>query len=231
MATLAAAVVLPGCAGALPTRGSGTVVDSVREVDSFDALAVDSAIAVSLAVGAEPSVVVRADDNVQDLLSVEVDAGTLTLSLDGPVTAATVEATVTAPADALERISLDAGSSLSDTEPLTTADLVVAVDGASRAFLVLAAGDVQVDADGAGVLNAAGTAAALAVRADGASSVQMSELTVAEATADARGGSRVHVTATDSLEATASGGSTISFGGDPTEVTQDAEPGSTIRAD
>jgi hypothetical protein len=81
------------------------------------------------------------------------------------------------------------------------------------------------------VLNAAGTAAALAVRADGASSVQMSELTVAEATADARGGSRVHVTATDSLEATASGGSTISFGGDPTEVTQDAEPGSTIRAD
>lgn len=229
--TVGGAVVLPGCAGALPTRGSGTVVDSVREVGSFDAVAVDSGIAVSLAVGAEPAVVVRADDNVQDLLRVEVADGTLTLALEGPVTAATLEVTVTAPADALERISLDGASSLSDTEALTTADLVVVVDGASRAFLVLAAGEVEVDADGASVLNAAGTAAGLDVSADGASSVQVSELTVADAVADARGGSRVHLTATDSLEATASGGSAISFGGDPPEVTQDAEQGSTIQAD
>jgi hypothetical protein len=207
------------------------VVDSQREVGSFDALSVDSGVAVSLATGAEPSVVVRADDNVQDLLRAEVDSGTLTLWVDGPVSAATLEVTVTVPADALERISLDGGSSLTDTEALTAADLAVELDGASRAFLVLAAGEVEVDANGASVLNAVGTASGLDVSADGASSVQVSELTVGRASVDARGGSRVHLTATDSLEASASGGSTISFGGDPPDVTQDAEQGSTIQAD
>jgi hypothetical protein len=231
LAAVVAVAGLAGCSGGLPTRGSGTVVDSAREVEPFDALAVDSAIEVSLAVGAEPAVLVRADDNVQDLVAVQVVDDTLTLDVRGSVIAATLEATVTAPADALTAIALDGASSLTATDEITSPALDVSLGGASRAFLVLAAGSVGLVADGAGVLNAAGTAASLEVIANGASSVQVSELTVATASVDASGASRVHLTVTEQLEATATGGSTVVFGGDPAEVTQDAQDGSTIRAD
>lgn len=231
LALLATSVALSGCSAALGTRGSGTVVDSRREVPDFGALAVDAGLAVSLVVGDTSGVVVRADDNVQQLVTAEVTDGTLTLDVSGRVSDATLEATVTVPADALTEVTLDGAASLTDTDPLASAELTVSLDGAARAFVVVDAGTLRAQAAGASVLNAAGTAQELDVRADGASSVQMRELTTPVATVQAHGGSRASVTVTQRLDAAASGASEITYGGGPESVEQDAEAGSTIRAE
>jgi hypothetical protein len=207
------------------------VVDSEREVGAFDALDVGSGLQVSLAVGEASGVVVRADDNVQDLVVAEVEDGTLTLDVDGPVRDATLEATVTVPADGLTSVALAGAASLTDTDPLTSSEISLSLGGAARAFMVLDVGSLVVDAQGASVLNASGTAQRLDVTAEGASTVQLGELSVPEATVTVRGASRAAVTVTEQLVASASGASQITYGGDPGQVDDDADDTSRIRAE
>jgi hypothetical protein len=213
------------------TGGSGTVVDSEREVGAFDALEVGSGLQVALAVGDTTGVVVRADDNVQDLVVAEVEDGTLTLEVDGSVRDATLEATVTVPADALTAVTLAEAASLTDTDPLTSSQIRLDLDGAARAFMVLEVGSLVVDAQGASVLNASGTAQRLDLTADGASTVTLGELSVPQASVTVRGASRAAVTVTEQLEASASGASRITYGGDPGQVDEDADDTSRIRAE
>jgi hypothetical protein len=213
------------------TGGSGTVVDSEREVGAFDALEVGSGLQVALAVGDTTGVVVRADDNLQDLVVAEVEDGTLTLEVDGSVRDATLEATVTVPADALTAVTLAEAASLTDTDPLTSSQIRLDLDGAARAFMVLEVGSLVVDAQGASVLNASGTAQRLDLTADGASTVTLGELSVPQASVTVRGASRAAVTVTEQLEASASGASRITYGGDPGQVDEDADDTSRIRAE
>lgn len=212
-------------------NGSGTVVEATPQVDSFEAIDVDSAFAVTLRVADDTDVVVRADDNVIDAVVVDVDDGVLGIRVDRPVRDATLEADVSVPADAVQSIDVAGASTLTSTDTMSPSTLEISVDGAGRAFVVVDTGTLTVSADGAGVVNASGEADGVVVDANGASSVQLPQLRAGDADVSVDGASRVDVNVEGELTAQAAGASTITYTGDPASVDQDASGASTIRAE
>jgi hypothetical protein len=224
------ALILTGCGTALdPSTGSGSIVESDREVDAFETIEVDGPLAVSIVTGDETAVLVRTDDNLQQQVLVDVDDAALRLTLAEPVRTDTLEVQVTVPARALTGVQLDGAASLADTEPLLPASLKLVADGASRVFVVVDTPMLGIEANDASVVNVAGSADLLEVNADGASSVEVGELEAGDATVSVRGASRATVQVSGALAATAAGASTVEYDGDP-EVTSDADASSTVRA-
>lgn len=224
-----ATVVLAAAACGLPLQsGSGTIVESQPRLEAVSMLTVTSAFEVRLAVGDEPSLVLRTDDNLVDRVRVDNQGDELSLELDGAVRNATLEADLTVPADALESIRLSGASSVTGLEPLDPEQLSLQLNGASRVFLVVAVDELTVDADGASVANVGGQAQALSVRANGASSLRLDELAAQTATVDADGASTVEVLVEEDLQASAAGASTIRYGGDPQTLDRDVSGASTV---
>jgi hypothetical protein len=210
-------------------NGSGTVVESEREVTSFGAIEVDGPLAVSVAVGTPAAVVVRTDDNLQERVTAEVEDDTLRLGLAENARTDTLEVLVTVPSDTLRSLDVDGAASLTDTDPLDGSSVQLRADGASRVFVVVAVDDLVIEAEGASVVNVTGEAGELGVSASGASSVEVGELVAQNASVEVDGASRATLSVTGSLDARATGASTVEYSGDP-QVTADADESSTIRA-
>ena len=225
---LVAAMLLPACGVAGFVRGSGTVVQTSPEVEAIDSIVIGSAFQVTLSLGDEPSLVLRTDDNLVDRIEVSTQDGELSLSLDGTATDATLEADLTVPADTLSSVDLGGASSLTATDPITSPELRLSLAGASRAFVVVSSDRLEVQAEGASVVNASGSAQSLTADARGASSLQLGELAVADADVRSAGASRVDVAVSEQLRASASGASTVRYTGDPEVVGRDVSGASTV---
>ena len=150
-------------------EGSGVIVSETFDVDDFDEIRIESAFEVTVEVGPDTSVVVRADDNVIDQLIVEVDGDELRLGLDESLRNGTLEATVTMPS--LRSATVSGASE-------------VAITGVDAA-------DLDVDVSGASEVTASGRAAALRLDASGASDVRFDGLVVDTARVEISGASDV----------------------------------------
>jgi hypothetical protein len=221
---------LTGCGTVLDpgVAGSGRIVEAEPPVDELTGLQVGSAFDVSLTPGPEPAVLIRADDNVIDMVTAEVTGGVLRIGLDGRARNATLEAEVTVPPDGLASIDLDGAATATATDPVTDDSVEITADGASRAFLVVSAQEVTVKANGASTVNLTGEASELTASADGASTIAVVELPVTTAEVDAGGASTVELTVTGELTARAGGASTIRYSGSPDEVDKQTGGASTI---
>ncbi len=171
---------------------------------------------------------VRADDNVLDRVRAEVSRGTLVLSLDGSVSSATLEADVTLPAQELAEVRVRGASTVRAEETLSASALTVEVQGASTVAMPVVADALEVSAEGASTITMTGTASSLQAQALGASTLHLFGLTASEATVVAEGASTVAVSVTTSLDAAASGASTIRYDGSPGEVLGEATGASSV---
>lgn len=228
---LVAAMLLPACGVAGFVRGSGTVVQTSPEVEAIDSIVIGSAFQVTLSLGDEPSLVLRTDDNLVDRIDIGVEAGTLSLGLDGGVRDATLQADLTVPASSLTSITLSGAATLTGTDPLESPTLSLSLEGASRAFLVLATDELEVSAQGASVVNASGSATSLRASAAEASSLALEQLAADSAVVDADGASSVRVSVSGELDVTAAGASSVRYAGDPEIVGRDVSGASTVQAE
>ncbi len=196
--TLLVATLLTACEnGFIGTgeRGSGNMVTETRNVGSFTAIDVGSALSLDLIVdpGATPSVVVTFDDNLIDMVGTRISGSTLELDIDGSVNltgsadrsiAVTMnellylEASGASDVDATGTTGsyeLDAsGASSVDVRDLTATDVELDVSGASSVDLY-ATGTVRGSASGASNLDIYGNPTSVLVDSSGASSVEIKD--------------------------------------------------------
>lgn len=232
--TLVAFLALAGASGCslVPVvSGSGTIVESTPDVSAFGSMEVGAAFQVTLRVGDRHAVVLRTDDNVLDVVEITVQDGQLSLGTERGVRNATLEAEVTVPSDGLSDVALGGAASMTSIEPLTPETLSLSAAGASRVFLVVDVSSLDLEVEGASVVNVSGTTTTLSVGADGASTARLSQLVAEEADVDAEGASRVGVTVTGDLTARAGGASTVRYAGDPTSVDQQVSGASSVQPD
>lgn len=228
LAALALVASLAGCTIGPDITGSGTVVQTSPDVEPFDSLVVGSAFDVTMRFGEEPSLVLRTDDNLVEHIDVSSADDTLSIALDRSVGDATLQADLTVPAAALASIEVIGASSLTATDPITSAQLRMRTGGASRAFVVVTGDTFDVTADGASVVNAGGSVTSLSVDARGASTLQLSELAAQSVEVTADGASRVDVTASGELLVRAGGASTVRYSGSPRSVEREVSGASTV---
>ena len=182
-------------------RGSGTITTDTRSIDQFSAVDLSGQGNVILTAGAEPALVIEAEDNFMPYLKSEVSGGKLILSSDdhvilSPTTPISYHVTYTG---APSELAIS-GSGTMRADDLTTDALNLVVKGSGRFTLIGNAPQLSFDVSGSGGL-------------DGRNFANQN------ATLRISGTGSAVINAAQTLDVTIGGSGTISYVGSPT-VTQ-----------
>ena len=180
--------------------GSGVAITETRSLSPFTQVELSGANAVTIGVGGEQRVVVRADDNLVSLVTTEVRDGALVIDTTGSfdaVTPMTVEITV----PSLDGVRLSGSGT-------------IVLDGHELDALV-------VTLPGAGSITGAGSVTALEVDLAGSGDIDLSALVARDAKVGLSGSGTVLLNVTGRLEADVSGAGSVTFTGDPDVVERD----------
>jgi Putative auto-transporter adhesin, head GIN domain len=181
-------------------QGSGVAATDTRDLPPFGAVELAGSNIVTIRVGEEQSVVVRADNNLINHVTTAVQDGSLVIgNIPGSYTPKSpMSVTVSVP-------SLDALT-------LTGSGVIAVTD--------IEASSLTVRLPGSGVLRASGAATKLDVTLGGSGDAQLEQLVASDVRAVVSGSGRIVLTATESLDASVSGSGAIMYGGNPQEVTK-----------
>ena len=209
--------------------GSGEVVEQARSVGAFTAIEVSKGVDLFIRQGNSQQVVVKADDNLVDLVSTEVDGQTLRIRTRGNmrrVTALDVYVTVTD----LERIEASSGSDVKGESKLELERLALDMSSGSDLELDIEARELTCRLSGGSDADLSGEVSSLEVTATGGSDLQARDLLVTgRCILDVSSASDAFIRVEGELEVEASGASDVTVKGNPTVVRQRASGGSDIR--
>jgi hypothetical protein len=181
-------------------QGSGVTATETRELPPFGSVELAGSTIVTIRVGNEQSVVVRADDNLVDRVTTTVQDGSRGIGTGPGSFTTTSPMTVTVGVPSLDALTLSGSG-------------IVAATGVDASSLT-------VRLPGSGVLRASGAATTLDVTLEGSGDAQLGQLAADDARAVVSGSGRIVLTATKSLDATVSGSGAIMYGGNPQDVEQ-----------
>jgi hypothetical protein len=201
---LFAGVLAMGCG----TRGSGTRGSEDRDVPAFQGVDVGGVFTLEASEGTPAAVRIEGDVNLLPYVETTVEGGILYVKTSRRI----------APQMPL-------------VVRVTTPELrEVDVGGAADATIATAQPRFELEVSGASEVAVRGSTEHFELDVSGASNVDAKALTSRHVEADVSGASQAHVTATHSLDAEASGASTITYGGGAPEVKRDASGASKIVA-
>jgi hypothetical protein len=181
-------------------QGSGTSATQVRHVERFSGVELAGSNNVMIHVGAAQSVVVRADDNLLDRVTTEVQGSTLVIGNTPGSFETKSPMSVEVAVPALTTLTLSGNGN-------------IVLDG-------LGADHLKVTLPGNGTLTGSGTARRLDVSVGGSGSVFFTRLVANDVHAVVTGSGSIFVTASAALSAAVSGTGSILYGGNPQRVTR-----------
>jgi len=182
------------------TEGSGVSATQSREVAAFQSIDLAGSNNVVIRVGERQSVVVKADDNLLDRVTTEVQSGRLVIANTPGSFTTKSPMRVEIDVPALDALTLSGSG-----------NIVVSGVEAKR---------LAVSLPGSGTLAGNGTATRLDVTVGGSGMVQLTRLVASDVRADVSGSGSIFVTATKRLDASVSGSGAILYAGSPPNVTR-----------
>lgn len=200
------------------TIGSGNPVSSEYDLRGFTGVHASSAFRVSITQGEDFKVIVTVDDTVVDNVDVELRDKDLYVGMKGQMMLGNGAylAEVTMPR--LEEVEMSGASTAHIAGFDAVDEFRGRASGASRLTGEVIAGAAYLDAEGASNISLTGSAETMQLTLSGASKAALGDFTTVDAEVDLSGASSAEVTATGSLEGSASGSSRIRYGGDPQRV-------------
>jgi hypothetical protein len=182
------------------TRGSRIPATQARDVAAFDSVELAGSNNVLIRVGAKQSIVVRADKNLLDRVTTEVQSGQLVI--------ANIPGSLTTKSPMSVEVNVPTLNALK----LTGSGNIV-VNGIETESL-------KVTLPGNGTLTGTGTVKRLDVTVSGSGTVQFTRLIANDVQAVVSGSGSIFITATKSLDASVSGEGAILYVGNPQDVTK-----------
>ena len=197
-------------------KGSGNVVEELREVASFDSIKVGSTINVHLSQGEAQPIKVKAEDNLLPILVTKVTGSVLRIETSGSyITSVGFHVYVTTPK--LRSISASGSSDVFGEGLIESEELSIQTSGSSDVECAVVAGNLTLKSSGSSDIVVSGTAQTLTVVSSGSSDVSAFELVAVEAEVKSSGSSDIQVQA-KILRADASGSSDIRYRGLPEHI-------------
>lgn len=202
-----------------------------RALTGFDAIAVGGGIDLFVRQGEEFRVEVESDDDVAEIVT-EVRDGTLEIRRERTLSGFFDwgdhgAAYVTLPV--LKALTASGGSDVRGDGTLSGDALEIVASGGSDLAIDVAVGSLAATASGGSDTRLSGTARTARLHSSGGSDLNASRFSVAEANVESSGGSDVSITVSDRIVANASGGSDITYSGDPRTVDVNASGGADVR--
>jgi len=202
-----------------------------RALTGFDAIAVGGGIDLVVTQGDGFRVEVESDDDVAEILT-EVRNGTLEIKHDRQPWGLFDwgdNGTVYVTLPELTALTASGGSDVRADGTLSGDELAIVASGGSDVEIDVAVGTLAATASGGSDTRLSGTARVAQLHSSGGSDLNASRFTVAEANVQSSGGSDVSINVTERIVANASGGSDITYGGDPRSVNVNASGGADVR--
>jgi hypothetical protein len=197
-------------------KGSGRVVEDVRDVAGFNRLVVQAPIDVRLQMADTDRVVVHADDNIAPLIETILQGGALVIGLR-PDTSYRTQTRVRVKVQAREMLGvLMRGSGELRTDRIVTDVFEATVQGAGDIRIdSVQANAVAVSIAGSGDFRAAGTATSFGVVIDGAGDVYCDKLQAQQVAVRIRGSGDARVHAGAELKVDIDGSGDVRYRGAP----------------
>ncbi len=228
---LAALVILAACQARLPVVGivgSGRAATQTFDFSDFDKVELSDTFEAEIAASDSYMVEVTVDDNLVDHLQVEQQGNIVKIGLKPftSVTNAHMQARISLPA--LASLDASGASRASVTGFRSDKNTQLNVSGASEIRGDMETGDLAADASGGSTLRLTGRGSAIRASASGASTIDLRDFTAGDADVDASGASRIELNTSGTLNAKASGASTVHYAGDTTLGQVDESGASTV---
>jgi Putative auto-transporter adhesin, head GIN domain len=189
-----------GSSSSSTTEGSGVPATQARDVAAFHSVELKGSNNVVIRVGEKQSVVVKADDNLLDRVTTEVQSGTLVIANTPGSFETKSPMSVEVEVPTLTALTLSGSGNI----------VVDDIDAES----------LEVTLPGSGMLTGSGTATRLDVTVGGTGTVQFTRLVADDVRAVVGGSGSIFVTATNALDASVSGSGAILYAGNPQDVKQ-----------
>jgi len=219
-------LLVPSCFGII--TGSGNPITENYNFDDFTTVEAHNGFQLELTESSTFSIEITVDDNVKEDLEVSKSGDTLRIRLKGNriYSSVTLEAKITMPN--LYRLDLSGGSQASITGFSSSHDLSLNLSGGSGVDGDITAADADFDLSGGSQVNLEGTADDLDVNGSGGSQLHLENFPVDNANIKLSGGGRATVNVVGTLNVNLSGGSDVTYIGNPTLGDIDLSGGSSI---
>ncbi len=228
---VAAIIVLGGCLARLPSGsivGSGRMATETYDFSKFDSVEISDTFQADLTAGDGYAVEVTVDDNLVDYLEVEQHGSTVKIGLK-PFTAAGnahLRARITLPT--LGGLDVSGASRAGVKGFQSDKNMLIKVSGASEIDGDMATGHLAADVSGGSTLRLNGRGSTVHAMASGASTIDLRDFAANGADVDASGASRIELDTSGTLNARASGASTVHYTGHPALGRVDESGASTV---
>ncbi len=193
-------------------------IEENREVSSFDAISVGYGIDVHLHQSQKTSVSVKARKEIMDNIVTVVKNGTLVIKVDNWKRKTRGRMDVTVHVPSLNGISASGGSDVYGKGNWSMDDLEINLSGGSDLEMELTANNIEANASGGSDISLIGNADKIAINCSGGSDVEAKKFKVKHCEVSCSGGSDVDIHVTESIDASASGASDITYKGNPSQV-------------
>ena len=228
---LAAIIVLGGCLARLPSGsivGSGRTTTQTYDFSRFDSVEISDTFQADITAGDGYAVEVTVDDNLVDYLQVEQHGDTVKIGLK-PFTAvgnAHLRTRITLPT--LGGLDVSGASRAGVKGFRTDKNVRIKASGASQIRGDMETGNLAADVSGGSTLQLNGRGSDVRATASGASTIDLREFAAGDGDVDASGASRIELNTSGTLNASASGASTVHYTGNPALGRVDESGASTV---
>lgn len=201
--------------------GSGNIVTEKRNPGNFKRIDAGSAIEVELRIGSPVQVEVEADDNLQKIIETRVSGDELNIRTKGSFSINNGHMKVFVTAPEIKAVKSSGAADVKVLDVLKSDDRIsFEASGAGNIHATVDAPKIKAEASGAGDIVLSGKTKDYTVSASGGGNVKSADLLTENTDADVSGAGSVHVHASVSLKAEASGAGNVYYRGGATNITK-----------
>jgi anti-sigma28 factor (negative regulator of flagellin synthesis) len=221
------ALICFSCSMGTKIEGSGKVITQNRPAKAdFTSISASNAIEVVLQQGSNNSIVVEADDNLQEHIKTEINNGELKISSDGNIGDGVRKVTVTM--TEIESIEADAASSVTAKNIIKSESITLSAEGAASINLTVEANDVTCETGGASTIKINGKTDKLDTESSGSSTIDAKGLVANNVSSDASSASTTMVNPIEKFIANASSAAKILYVATPGSLDKKTSSGGTV---
>lgn len=196
----------------------GPIVKQTKLVANFTRIEASNAFSIDYTSGSSASAVIEAPDDIIQLIQINENNGTLEISLTGNVNNVGHPIKIHLQSASLESVNLQGACEMELLSNLNGNNFQVDLSGASSFHGTIYMKEVTMNLKGASNAQLEGVTNKLTAEISGASTLDADKFSSANTNVEANGASNASVQADSSLDANATGASTISYKGNPVRL-------------
>jgi hypothetical protein len=208
-------------------EGNGKVTEQTRDLGEFNKITVTRGMNAYISQGSETKVVIKADENLLDIIKTTVTDGTLKISCNKGIRRAESNKVFVTVTD-LDLLKTTTGSNVFSEDTLHFQTFDVKSSAGSNVKLVIEAGEINVSAAAGSNIFLNGTVKSFNVKTNSGSNVKAGDLLAETCTAKASSGANIWVNVQKSLNATVSSGGNLWYSGEPGSLNVEKSSGGNV---